>query len=93
MLTGHASMSSATQTGRLDAFAYLEKPCETEGLVATIKAAGEEKRNAMARREIPHVESKSIRGWLWGTHNFRLGIMLLEPCCSRPSSRCPILRS
>lgn len=76
MLTGHASMRSAAETGKLDAFAYLEKPCETDGLVATIRAAGDEKRNAMARREIPNVESASVWGWLWGTHNFRPGVML-----------------
>lgn len=77
MLTGHASMNSAADTGRLDAFAYLEKPCETEGLVATIRAAGQEKRNAMARHEIAHVDSKSFRGWLWGAHNFRPIIMMI----------------
>jgi len=77
MLTGHASMHSAAETGRLDAFAYLEKPCETEELVSTIRAAGEAKLHAMARHEIPNVVSKSVWGWLWGTHNFRPGIMLL----------------
>ncbi len=77
MLTGHASMNSAAETGRLDAFAYLEKPCDTEGLVDTLRAAGREKQNAMARREIPNVESKSVWGWLWGTHNFRPGVMIL----------------
>jgi len=77
MLTGHASMNSAAEMGRMDAFAYLEKPCETEGLVATIRAAGEEKLHAMARQEIPNVESKSVWGWLWGTHNFRPGILIL----------------
>jgi len=77
MLTGHASMESAAATGRLDAFAYLEKPCDTEALIATIRAAHREKHFAMARREIPRVEGRSTWGWLKGTHNYRPGVMLI----------------
>jgi len=77
MLTGHASIESATASGRLEAFAYLEKPCETEILLSTIKAARRERRYAMQRHEIAHVEARSIWGWLWGAHNFRPGILLL----------------
>ncbi len=77
MLTGHASMESAAEAGRGDAFAYLEKPCETERLVSTIRAARQEKRYAMARLEIPTVEARSLWTWLKGTHNFRPGVMLL----------------
>ena len=77
ILTGHASLGSATATGRLEAFAYLEKPCETSELIHTIEAARQEKEHAMARLEIPQVGSRSIRGWLWGTHNSRPGVMIL----------------
>jgi len=77
MLTGHASIESATVSGRLEAFAYLEKPCETEMLLSTIEAARRERRYAMQRHEIAHVEARSIRAWLWGAHNFRPGILLL----------------
>jgi sodium-dependent dicarboxylate transporter 2/3/5 len=77
MLTGHASLDSAAKTGRLEAFAYLEKPCELDELIGNIEAAGREKGYAMARLEIPHVESRSVWGWLWGTQNFRPGIMIL----------------
>jgi len=77
MLTGHATMDSAAASGRLDAFAYLEKPCETEGLVATIQAAHREKLHAMARHEIPQKAGRSIWNWLKGTHNLRPGVMLL----------------
>ena len=77
ILTGHASIESATKTGRLDAFAYLEKPCETHLLLETIAAARLEKKHAMARREIVHMDSRSVIGWLWGTHNFRPGILML----------------
>lgn len=77
MLTGHASFESATETGRLEAFAYLEKPCETDTLIKTIEEASQEKRYAMAREEVPNVEARSVWGWLWGTHNFRPGMMML----------------
>ncbi|MFH1130809.1 MAG: SLC13 family permease [Pseudomonadota bacterium] len=77
MLTGHASMDSAAASGRLDAFAYLEKPCETEVLISSIKAAHQEKLYVMARHQIPRVESRSLRTWLWGTQNSRPGVMIL----------------
>lgn len=77
VLTGYASMQSAADAGRLDAFAYLEKPCETDELLRTIAAAKQEKQYAMARREIPQVSSRSIWSWLWGTNNLRPGMLLL----------------
>ncbi len=77
MLTGHVSISSAAESGRLEAFAYLEKPCETEQLVETIEAARQEKQYAMARSETPQVEARSFRARLWGTHNSRPAMILL----------------
>ena len=77
ILTGHGSIESAAESGRLDAFAYLQKPCETEELISAIERAGQEKVYAMARLGIPKVESKSGWGWLKGTHNSRPGIMIL----------------
>ena len=77
ILTGHASIESAAESGRLDAFAYLQKPCETEELLSAIERAGREKVYAMTRLGIPKVESKSVWGWLKGTHNSRPGIMIL----------------
>ncbi len=77
MLTGHGSMESAMETGRLEAYAYLEKPCELEKLVEVIEAAREDKVHAMARHEIPHVEKGSLKKWLVGTHNSRPGVLLL----------------
>ena len=77
MLTGHASIESAKETGRLDAFAYLQKPCETEILMETIESARQEKKHAMARHEMVHVESRTVWGWLWGAHNFRPGVLML----------------
>ena len=77
MLTGHASLESAAETGRLEAFAYLEKPCDNEELVKAIEDAAQERLYAMARHEIPRLDAPSIWGRLWGTHNFRPGIMIL----------------
>jgi len=77
MLTGHGSIESATETGRLDAFAYLTKPCDTDELLQTIDAARQEKVYAMARAEIPTPESRSAWTWLRGTQNSRPGIILL----------------
>jgi sodium-dependent dicarboxylate transporter 2/3/5 len=77
MLTGHATVESAAASGRLDAYAYLTKPCETDELITTIESAAREKRRAMARHEIPVVESKSLPGRLWGTHGSRPGVIAL----------------
>jgi sodium-dependent dicarboxylate transporter 2/3/5 len=77
ILTGHGNIESATVTGRLDAHSYLEKPCETEELIDAIEAAHEAKGHAMAKQEIPVLRSKSVLGWLLGTHNFRPGIIIL----------------
>ncbi len=76
ILTGHASIESAAESGRLDAFAYLQKPCETEELIQAIDRAGQEKGYAMARLGIPKVESRSIWAFLKGTHNSRPGVMI-----------------
>ncbi|MEW6746775.1 MAG: response regulator [Planctomycetota bacterium] len=77
MLTGPASMESAAVAGRLDVFAYLTKPCETDELVGTIRAATQERKHVMARHEIPEVPSRSLVGWLTGTHGWRPGVMML----------------
>jgi len=77
MLTGHGSMASAMETGRLEAYAYLEKPCELEKLLETIEAAREERPHIMARHEIPLVERGSLKKWLIGSHNSRPGIIIL----------------
>lgn len=77
MLTAHGSMESAMETGRLDAYAYLQKPVEFDDLTRVIDSAREDKVHAMARHEIPHVEKGSFRKWLVGTHNSRPGIIML----------------
>jgi sodium-dependent dicarboxylate transporter 2/3/5 len=77
MLTAHGSLESAMETGRLDAYSYLQKPCDLEELVRTVEAAREEKVHALARHEVPHVEKGSVWKWLVGSHNSRPGVVLL----------------
>jgi sodium-dependent dicarboxylate transporter 2/3/5 len=77
MLTGHGSIESAMESGRLDAFAYLEKPCDFEKLLNTIESAREAKLHAMERHEIPHVVQGSLWKWLIGSHHARPGVVLL----------------
>ncbi|HKJ02303.1 MAG TPA: response regulator, partial [Longimicrobiales bacterium] len=83
MLTGHGSLDSAKEAGRLEAFKYLEKPCELEELSAILDEAQTEVAYAKARHEIPHqpeARRSSLR-WFLGGHNSRplfilLGILL-----------------
>jgi sodium-dependent dicarboxylate transporter 2/3/5 len=77
MLTAHGSLDSAMETGRLDAYSYLEKPCDLDELVKVIKSAREDKVHAMARHEVPLVEKGSVRKWLLGSHNSRPGVIML----------------
>lgn len=77
ILTGYGSIESATSTGRMDAYAYLQKPCEDEQLISTIELASREKVYAMARNEIPRVETQTIWGRMWGTQNSRPLVLVL----------------
>ncbi len=77
MLTGNATMDSAMETGRLDAYAYLEKPCDLEKLIEVIDQAREDKIHAMTRHEVVHVERGSVWKWLKGSHNSRPGVIIL----------------
>ncbi|UCG55089.1 MAG: response regulator, partial [Dehalococcoidia bacterium] len=49
MLTGYASMESAVESGKLDAYAYLEKPCRLEKLISVIEEARRDKPLAMEK--------------------------------------------
>ncbi len=77
MLTAHASMESAMTTGRLEAYYYLEKPCDFDELVKVIESARRDKIHVMAKHEIHHVEKGSVWNWLKGSHNSRPGIIIL----------------
>ena len=77
MLTGHGTTKSVMETGRLDAYTYLQKPYEFEKLVEVIEAARRDKVHVLARHEIAHTEKGSFRGWLKGSHNSRPGVILL----------------
>lgn len=77
MLTGHASMESAVETGKLDAYSYIQKPCDLDDLIKVIEKAREDKVHAMARHEVPDVEKGSAWKWLKGSHNSRPGVIIL----------------
>jgi sodium-dependent dicarboxylate transporter 2/3/5 len=77
VLTGHADIESAREAGRLDAFAYLQKPCELEELIRTVEDARQATVHARHRFEVPHVPEKSFKAWLRGSHNSRPGFILL----------------
>ncbi len=77
ILTGHGSMASAVEAGHLDAYSYLQKPCELDDLVDVIDAARRDKPHAMARHEVPDVERGSWLKWLVGSHGSRPGLVAL----------------
>lgn len=77
VLTGHASMESAVETGKLDAYSYIQKPCDLDELIKIIEKAREDKVHVMARHEVPHVKKGSVLKWLKGSHNSRPGVIIL----------------
>ncbi|RKX27547.1 MAG: histidine kinase [Candidatus Zixiibacteriota bacterium] len=77
MLTGHGTMKSAMETGRLDAYTYLQKPYEFDKLIEVIDTARQDKVHVMARHEIPQVTKGSLWNWLKGSHNSRPGVIML----------------
>jgi sodium-dependent dicarboxylate transporter 2/3/5 len=77
MHTGHSSIDSARVTGKHDAFHYIEKPCAVDDMIGVIHQALEERKNAMARNEIPDIKPGGIKDRFVGVHNARPGILLL----------------
>ncbi len=79
MLTGHGSLDSAKEAGRLEAFKFLQKPCSVEELEEVLESAKEEVVFAKARHEIVHhpPDRRSAKHWLLGTHNSRPLFILL----------------
>jgi solute carrier family 13 (sodium-dependent dicarboxylate transporter), member 2/3/5 len=83
MLTGHGSLDSAKEAGRLEAFKFLEKPCDVERLVSVLEEAQQEVGYAKVRHEMPH-RPEERSSWLHrmlGSHNSRplfiaLGVLL-----------------
>ena len=78
MLTGHGSLESAKEAGRLEAFKYLQKPCSVEELEAVLEEAKEEVVFAKARHEIVHqpTDRRSTLRWFMGSHNSRPLVIL-----------------
>ncbi|MFH1764303.1 MAG: SLC13 family permease [Gemmatimonadota bacterium] len=79
MLTGHGSLDSAKAAGRLEAFKFLQKPCDIEELNLVLEEAKQEVAYAKARHEIAHhpIEERSTLRWFMGNHNSRPLFMLL----------------
>lgn len=71
MLTGHGSLESAKEAGKLDAFAYLQKPVELDKLVEVLEEARTETVHAKARLEVPLTDKTNVKKWLLGTHGSR----------------------
>jgi len=93
MLTGHGSLDSAKDAGRLEAFKYLQKPCDLEDLVCALEDARAAVVHARALHEIPQpVEKRSLGKWLIGSHNSRplfiiLGVIILAAMLLGPTPR------
>jgi DNA-binding NtrC family response regulator len=47
VISGHATIDSALQAGRLGAFSFLSKPFTPEALISTVKKAADSKRHAL----------------------------------------------
>jgi len=79
MLTGHGSLESAKNAGRLEAFKYLQKPCDLDELVGVIEEAKEQVVYAKARHEVAYhpADSPSLWQWMVGSHNTRPLFILL----------------
>jgi len=77
ILTAHGSLTSAMAIGRMEAYAYMEKPCDLDDLIKTIDGAREDKVHVMARQEIVPVQKGSLWNWFKGSHNSRPGIIIL----------------
>lgn len=76
MLTGHGTLDHAMETGRLDAYTYLNKPYDIDNLISVLENARADKVHAMARHEIAAPVRGSLRQWLVGSHNSRPGIII-----------------
>jgi sodium-dependent dicarboxylate transporter 2/3/5 len=77
MLTGHGTTESAMAVGRLDAFSYVQKPCELEKLIGIIEEARKATVKAKVQQEIPIIEKGSFWKWCIGNHNYRPGYIIL----------------
>jgi sodium-dependent dicarboxylate transporter 2/3/5 len=77
MLTGHGDTKSAMEVGKLDAYSYVQKPCELDKLIEFIEGARRANTKAKEKYEITTIEHSSFRKWFVGHHNFRPGFIAL----------------
>jgi len=71
ILTGNASFQSATVTGRLDAYSYLEKPVDFEELLEEIEAAKRQKITALICNDEIAEKGPSFIKRMVGVSNYR----------------------
>lgn len=71
ILTGHASFKSATVTGKLDAFSYLEKPVELEELLGVIESAKRHKVTVLIREDLIPDKKPTFKQTMMGVTNYR----------------------
>lgn len=71
ILTGNASFQSATVTGKLDAYTYLEKPVDFEELLKEIEAAKRHKITALIREDEIPVQRPTFKQRMMGISNYR----------------------
>ncbi len=71
ILTGHGSLDSAIELGKMDAFSYLAKPVEFNKLIEAITDARQEKVYASQKYEVVDTSKVSLGKWLLGSHNSR----------------------
>jgi len=77
MLTAYGSLKSAMEIGKMEAYAYMEKPADFDELIKTIEAAREDKVHLMEKHEVVPAEKDSLWKWLVGSHNSRPGVIIL----------------
>ncbi len=71
VLTGHATYQSATEIGRLDAYAFHEKTLEFEELLAEIEMAKRDRINLLTRHDIIPDPEPSLWRKMLGVTNYR----------------------
>ncbi len=76
VLTGFAHEESPAGNGRLEAFAYLEKPCSSEAIVDAVLAAGRERLRTRSRVADGPPPKAALRAWLRGRHGSRPGVLV-----------------
>ena len=92
IMTGHASLQSATVTGKLDAFNYLEKPVEFDELLHEIEMAKRHKVTVLMREDQIPEKRPSLKKRMMGVTNYRplfiiIGILIFFAIILMPTPK------